>query len=71
MRETNSSSRLSTAEASTVPMVDITMDSSRNSSSSSMPQILPPYCSPSASISTAARSAPVSWRAAAVACACA
>src|SRR4051794_27757240 len=69
MRETNSSNRLSTEEASTVPMVDMTMDNSRNSSSSSMPQILPPYCSPKASISTAARSGPVSCRAAAVACA--
>src|SRR3954462_8576937 len=52
-------------------MVDMTMDNSRSSSSSSIPQILPPYVSPSASISTAARSGPVSWRAAAVACACA
>ena len=48
--------------ASTVPSEDITIEISRSSSSSSMLKILPPYCSPSASISTAARSGPVSLR---------
>ena len=59
------------AGASIVPSVDITTESSRSSSSSSRLQTFDPCCSPSASISTAARSGPVSWRAAAVACACA
>src|SRR5215217_1204335 len=61
-RPTNCSSRLSTASASTVPSVDMTMDSWRSSSSSSSFHTFSPYCSPSASISTAARSGPVSWR---------
>ena len=46
--------------ASTVPSVDIAIDSSRTSSSSSSAQTLPPYCSPSASISIAARFGPLS-----------
>src|ERR1700733_9484882 len=62
MRVTNSSSRFSTTSASIGPMPDMATESSRNSSSSSMPQILAPYCSPSASISTAARSRPVRGR---------
>src|ERR1700722_7111617 len=62
-RETNSSSRASTAEASTVPSVDMVIESWRSSSSSSRFHTLPPYCSPSASMNTAARSGPVSWRA--------
>src|SRR6516164_7552664 len=62
MRVTNSSRRFSTTSASIAPMLDMATESSRNSSSSSMPQILPPYCSPSASMSTAARSRPLSWR---------
>src|SRR3984957_3081069 len=62
MRVTNSSSRFSTTSASIGPMPDMATESSRSSSSSSMPQILAPYCSPSASISTAARSRPVSRR---------
>ena len=62
IRETNSSSRSSTTSASTVPSVDIAIDSSRTSSSSSSAQTLPPYCSPSASISTAARFGPlIGW----------
>src|SRR5262249_35780384 len=71
MRETNSSSMFSTVSASTVPSVDIASDSSRTSSSSSSDHTLPPYCSPSASISMAARRGPVTfslglpaWRAA-------
>ncbi len=48
--------------ASMVPSDDITIESSRSSSSSSSAQILPPYCSPSASIRIAARSGPVSLR---------
>src|SRR6516164_2121665 len=62
MRVTNSSRRFSTTSASIAPMLDMATESSRSSSSSSMPQILAPYCSPSASISTAARSRPVSRR---------
>jgi hypothetical protein len=58
IRDTNSSSMSSTVSASTVPSVDITIDSSRTSSSSSSDQTLPPYCSPSASISIAARFGP-------------
>ena len=51
-----SSSMSSTTSASTVPSVDITSDSSRTSSSSSICRVpLPPCCSPSASISIAAR----------------
>ena len=46
--------------ASTVPSVDITIESWRRSSSSSSAQIFPPCVSPSASMSTAARSGPVS-----------
>ena len=61
MRETNSSRRFSTCSASIVPMVDIKMEIWRSSSSSSMPQILAPCCSPSASSSTAARSGPRNW----------
>jgi hypothetical protein len=60
MRETNSSMRSSTTSASTVPSVDIWIDSSRTSSSSSWAQTLPPYCSPSASIRMAARFGPLS-----------
>jgi len=45
-----------------VPSVDMTIEISRSSSSSSWFQMLPPYCWPSASISTAARSGPVSLR---------
>ena len=62
MRETNSSNRFSTSSASMVPMVDITTEICRSSSSSSMLQIFAPCCSPSESISTAARSGPLSWR---------
>src|ERR1700720_2859741 len=62
MRVTNSSRRFSTTSASIAPMADMATESSRNSSSSSMPQILAPYCSPSASMSTAARSRPVRGR---------
>ena len=58
MRETNSSSMSSTVSTSTVPSVDISSESWRTSSSSSRPQILPPYCSPSASIRIAARFGP-------------
>ena len=61
-RPTNSSIRLSTESASTVPMVDMTIESWRSSSSSSSFQTLSPCFSPSASISTAARSGPVSLR---------
>ncbi|MGY3559801.1 hypothetical protein ACVWXP_003070 [Bradyrhizobium sp. USDA 4463] len=60
MRETNSSSMSSTVSTSTVPSVDISSESCRTSSSSSSDQILPPYCSPSASIRIAARRGPVS-----------
>ena len=59
VRETNSSSISSTTSASTVPSVDMWIDSSRTSSSSSSDQTLPPYCSPSASISIAARFGPL------------
>src|SRR6202043_562995 len=58
IRDTNSSIMSSTTSTSTVLSVDITSDSSRTSSSSSICQILPPYCSPSASISIAARFGP-------------
>lgn len=58
MRETNSSSMSSTVSTSTVPSVDISSESWRTSSSSSSDQILPPYCSPSASIRIAARFGP-------------
>jgi hypothetical protein len=63
MRETKSSNKASTAGASMVPSVDITIDSSRSSSSSSSVHTLEPYWLPSASISTAARSRPESLRA--------
>src|SRR5205823_1964958 len=46
--------------ASTVPSVDIRLDKSRTSSSSSKDHTLPPYFSPSASISMAARLGPPS-----------
>ena len=62
MRETNSSSRPSTDSASIVPRVDMTIEISRSSSSSSWLQMLAPNCWPSASISTAARSGPVNLR---------
>src|SRR5882757_1017401 len=58
IRETNSSSRSSTTSASTVPRVDMWIDNSRTSSSSSKDQTLPPYFSPSASIRMAARFGP-------------
>ncbi|MGY2938533.1 hypothetical protein ACVWZ6_008135 [Bradyrhizobium sp. GM6.1] len=58
IRETNSSSMSSTVSTSTVPSVDISRESWRTSSSSSSDQILPPYCSPSASIRIAARFGP-------------
>src|ERR1700742_1967503 len=74
IRETNSSNSPSTTSASIVPRVDIAIDSSRTSSSSSNAQILPPYCSPSASIRIAARCGPfragaflLPWRVARVA----
>ena len=49
---------VSRMSASTVPSVDMWIDSSRTSSSSSSDQTLPPYCSPSASIRIAARFGP-------------
>src|ERR1051325_81639 len=61
-RETNSSSRPSTSSASMVPSVDMVMESWRSSSSSSRFHTLPPYCSPSASMSAAPRSGPESAR---------
>ena len=47
-------------DLSAIPSVDIAIDSSRTSSSSSSDQTLPPYCSPSASIRMAARFGPLS-----------
>src|ERR1700730_11669545 len=62
MRPTNSSSRLSPDSPSTEPSVDMASDSVRSSSSSSSFHTFSPWLSPSASISTAARSGPLRAR---------